>query len=329
MFARLARLRYLQGVIASSASVSPLVEPPRLGAGARVALVAPAGPLSGPVDVELATANARQMGWEPVVAEHALCHTGYFAGTDAQRTQDFLAALADPTIDGIWCLRGGYGAMRLLAALSLPALRARPRALIGYSDITALHAAWQHAGLVSYHGPIARSALSAFSEASLRRAVVDGVDSAGQATEAVALRAGVATGRLAGGNLALVTALCGTPWAVSFRDAIVVFEDVQEATYRIDRMLQQLLLAGAFTGCRGILFGQCTQCPDTSDDGGRPLRDILHELGHHLKVPTLLGAPVGHIVDQWTLPLGATATLDVNAQRLTVHRASPSHTLTS
>lgn len=291
--------------------------------------MAPAGPLSGPADIDTARANAIALGWEPVVAEHALSRTGYFAGTDAERTQDFLAALADPKIDGVWCLRGGYGAMRLLEALSLSAIGARPRALIGYSDITVLHSAWQHAGLVSFHGPIARSVLSPFSGDSLRRAVIEGVDSAGHASDALSLRGGIATGRLAGGNLALVTALCGTPWAVSFRDCVAVFEDVQEATYRIDRMLQQLLLSGAFAGCRGILFGQCTQCPDTSEDSRRPLRDILHELGQHLKVPTLLGAPIGHIVDQWTLPLGAIATLDVDAQVLTVHRASPSHTLMS
>ncbi len=306
-----------------AAPLRSLAMPSPLGAGAKVALIAPAGPLTGPADVAHAEANARALGWEPVVAPHALARHGYFAGRDAERLRDLQAALDDPTIDGIWCLRGGYGTMRLLPALDLGALRARPRALIGFSDITALHAAWQAAGLASFHGPVARSPLSSFSAHSLRRAVIEGADPAGHAAEATCVRPGVAEGRLLGGNLALVAALAGTPWALSFRDAIVVLEDVHEATYRIDRMLVQLRLAGAFDGCRGIVFGQCTDCPDSSDDGQRTLHDLVAELAADLGVPALLGVPVGHIAQQWTLPFGAPATLDATAQSLHVHRHTP------
>jgi len=300
-----------------------LVHPPPLGAGARVALVSPAGPLGGPADVALAEDNARAFGWEPVVGRHALARTGYFAGTDAERGGDLQAALADPTIDGIWCLRGGYGAMRLLSTLDPEALRRRPRALLGYSDITALHAAWQRAGLVSYHGPTARAELSPFSRASLAAAFRGGEDPAGHAPDATCIVPGRAEGRLAGGNLALVAALAGTPWAVSFRGAIAVLEDIHEATYRVDRMLVQLRLAGAFEGCRAIMFGHCTDCPDSGEDGRRTLHELLTELGRALGVPTLMGVPVGHIPDQWTLPLGAMATLDADAHTLHVHRSNP------
>jgi len=300
-----------------------LLTPPVLGAGARVALISPAGPLGGPAEVALAEANARSFGWEPVVGPHALARTGYFAGTDTERAADLQAALADPTIDGIWCLRGGYGAMRLLPTLDAETLRQRPRVLLGYSDITALHAAWQAAGVVSFHGPTARAELSPFSRASLRRALSTESDPAGHAPDATCVVPGRAEGRLAGGNLALVAALAGTPWAVSFRDAIVVLEDVHEATYRVDRMLVQLRLAGAFDGCRGIVFGHCTDCPDTSEDGRRTLLDLLTELGNALQVPTLMGVPVGHIPDQWTLPFGAMAALDANAHSLVLYRSNP------
>jgi muramoyltetrapeptide carboxypeptidase len=296
--------------------------PPPLRAGARVALVAPAGPLGGPAEVALAEENARSLGWEPVVGRFALARAGYFAGTDDERLTDLRDALTDPTIDGIWCLRGGYGAMRLLPRLDRDLLRQRPRVLLGYSDITALHAAWQGAGVVSYHGPTARAELSPFSRASLERAVVSGEEPAGEAPDATCIVPGRAEGRLAGGNLALVASLAGTPWAVSFRDAIAVLEDVHEATYRVDRMLVQLRLAGAFDGCRGIMFGHCTDCPDTGDDGRRTLLDLLTELGRSLNVPTVMGVPVGHIPDQWTLPLGATATLDAGAHTLHVHRST-------
>ncbi|MCU0615928.1 MAG: LD-carboxypeptidase [Gemmatimonadaceae bacterium] len=296
-----------------------LVCPPALAPGARVALVAPAGPLSGSDDVARAESTARRLGWEPVVGRHVLDGGGYFAATDADRLADLEAALADRTIDAVWCLRGGYGTMRLLPALDLSLRRARPRSLIGFSDITALHAAWQSAGFTSFHGPVARAELTAFSEDSLRRAVMQHADSAGHAPGAIPLRGGRAEGRLAGGNLALVAALAGTPWALSFRGAIAVFEDIGEATYRIDRLFMQLRLAGAFDGCEGLVFGDFTDCPDTSPDGTRSVQTIAQELADAIGVPALFGVPIGHIADQWTVPLGAMATLDADACALHVH----------
>jgi muramoyltetrapeptide carboxypeptidase len=292
--------------------------PPRLTAGARVALISPSGPLQGTHELERAVATAESLGWEVQVGQHALRRTGYFAGDDAQRGDDLLDALQDDCIDGIWCLRGGYGAARLLPRLTVELLQRHPKALLGYSDITALHAAWQHAGLVSYHGPTARAPLSAFSRDSLVRALQHGTDSCGEAPDARIVRGGRATGRLVGGNLALVSSLCGTPWAVDCRDAIVVLEDVGEATYRLDRMLTQLRLAAAFEGCVGVAVGHFTECPDTSDDGTRTIEAIVTELADALQVPTLQGIPVGHISDQWTVPFGAIATLDADARTLSV-----------
>jgi len=293
--------------------------PPLLTAGARVAMISPSGPLQGPHELERAVATAESLGWQVQVGPHALRRTGYFAGDDAQRGDDLVSALQDDGIDGIWCLRGGYGAARLLPRLSVELLQRFPKALLGYSDITALHAAWQHAGLVSYHGPTARAPLSDVSRDSLVRAMQAGTDSCGAAPDARVVRGGRVTGRLVGGNLALVSSLCGTPWAVNCRDAIVVLEDVGEATYRLDRMLTQLRLAGAFDGCVGVAFGHCTDCPDTTDDGTRTVEAIVTELADALQVPTLQGIPVGHIADQWTVPFGAIATLDADARTLSVH----------
>lgn len=298
--------------------------PPPLAVGARVAMLSPSGPLQGPHELERAVATAESLGWEVEVGQHALRRTGYFAGDDAQRGDDLLAALHDDRIDGIWCLRGGYGAARLLPRLSVELLQRFPKALLGYSDITALHAAWQHAGLVSYHGPTARAPLSDFSRDSLVRALQAGTDSCGAAPDARVVRGGRVTGRLVGGNLALVSSLCGTPWAVNCRDAIVVLEDVGEATYRLDRMLTQLRLTGALDGCVGVAFGHCTDCPDTTEDGTRTVEAIVTELADALQVPTLHGIPVGHIADQWTVPFGAMATLDADARTLSVHTTAVS-----
>lgn len=295
-------------------------EPLPLAAGARVALVAPSGPLRGAVDVERAVATAESLGWQPVVSDGVLQKHDYFAGDDAWRAADLNAAIANPDIDGIWCLRGGYGAMRLLGMLDVSPLLSRPKALIGYSDITALHSAWQRAGVISYHGPVARAELTPFSRESLQRAVILRGDSAGAAPDAVALREGRVTGRIAGGNLALVAALCGTAWAIDFRDAIVVLEDINEPIFRVDRMLTQLRLAGALDGCRGLVFGHCTDCPEAAEEGERSLRAVVLETADALSVPALLGVPLGHISDQWTLPLGAAAVLDTRTKSLQVQR---------
>lgn len=309
-------------------SVSALREPAVLGPGARVALVSPSGPLKGPHEIERAVATAESLGWHAVVGTHALARTGYFAGDDAQRGADLVGALLDDSIDAIWCLRGGYGAARLLPqidhALTCMASRATPQALIGYSDITALHSAWQRAGLVSYHGPTARSALTPFTRAWFERMVVTNQSSIVlDAQGAVPVVPGVVTGRLAGGNLALIASLCGTPWAMNFRGAIVVLEDIDEATYRLDRMLTQLRLAGAFDGCAGFAFGQFSNCSDSTSDGTRALSAVVQDIADALQVPVLLGVPLGHIDDQWTLPLGALATLDVEGRTLSVHRSVP------
>lgn len=307
----------------SISAPSPLRTPPRLSVGARVALVSPSGPLRDVTELVRAEANTRLMGWEPVVGPHAMARDGYFAGADALRAMDLATAIADPSIDGIWCLRGGYGAARLLPQLDVQAIAAQPKTLIGYSDITALHALWRRAGVISFHGPTARGHFTPFTFDSFRRAVVDEQDSAGQASGTTVLRDGIATGQLAGGNVALVASLCGTPWAFDFRGAIVVLEDINEATYRVDRMLTQIRQSGAFDGCVGIAFGHCTNCDEHADDGARSLDAVIRELADALAVPALLGIPLGHIEDQWTLPLGALATLDTASRALLVH---PPHT---
>ena len=151
--------------------------PPLLSAGARVALVAPAGPLRGAEELDAAVANARSLGWEPLPGANVLGRHDYLGGTDAERLKDLNAALADDDVDAVWCVRGGYGAMRLLPHIDWASLTRRPRALLGFSDVTALHAAAStRCELITYHAPTARVTLSDFSRASLVRAVVEGRD---------------------------------------------------------------------------------------------------------------------------------------------------------
>lgn len=303
----------------SALYVAPMHRPSALPAGARVALVAPSGPLRSTDELEAATQNARDFGWEPVIAPHALARRGYLAGTDEERGSDLNAALTDPAIDAVWCVRGGYGAMRILAMLDYDALRRRPKAIIGYSDATALHSAIStRAGLVTYHGPTARTSFTDFSRSSFSNALIDQSDSCGVAPGARTLRPGRATGRLVGGNLALLAALVGTPFAPDYSGAILVLEDVGETTYRIDRMLQQLLLSGALSALGGIAFGQFTEGTPAADANSCPLDELLAEVADRAGVPAMAGIPLGHVDDQWTIPLGAMAELDTLQRSLHV-----------
>lgn len=294
---------------------------PQLDAGARVALIAPAGPIRGKDDLNRATENVRALGWTPRTGTHVLARDGYLAGNDALRLADLNLALADDAVDAVWCIRGGYGIMRILETVDYAALRRRPKAIIGYSDVTALHAAIAtRCDIVTFHGPTARGVLTPFSRRSLECAL-SGADSCGVAENAETLRSGRARGRLVGGNLALLCALTGTPFAPNYDDAILVIEDVNEAVYRIDRMLTQLRLAGALARCKGLVFGQFTDIPGDSPEeslGARSLKDVLGELADAVRVPCIAGAPVGHIADQWTLPLGADAEIDADGRALRI-----------
>ena len=296
--------------------------PKPLESGALVALVAPAGPLQKPDELSRAQENARTLGWEPVVGAHATERIGYLAGHDRDRLNDMNRALRDPKIDAIWCLRGGYGMMRILPGIDYEALSRTPKAIIGYSDITALHAAvHRKCKLVTFHGPTAREMLPDFSRDSLHRAVIAQSNSCGAAPKAREINAGTAEGRLVGGNLAVLSSLCGTPYMPDLADGILILEDINEPVYRIDRMLQQLKLAGALNGCKAIAFGDCTSCPEDAggvEGGARQFDTVLGELAHALGVPCLAGIPVGHIAEQWTIPLGAMAKLDTAARTLTV-----------
>jgi muramoyltetrapeptide carboxypeptidase len=284
-----------------------------------VALVAPAGVLRREEDIARALDNIRSLGWIPVVGSNVRSQLGYLAGSDAERLHDINSALASDDVDAVWCIRGGYGSMRLLSSLDYEAIRRWPKPFIGFSDITALHSAiHRHCGIVTFHAPTARMKLTDFSRSSLTRALVDQIDSCGSAPSAEVLRPGRATGRLAGGNLALITALLGTPYASDFDGAILVIEDIGEAVYRIDRMLTQLLLAGALQRCAAIVAGNFSPPRDEVALDNRTVNEVLFEAAESAGIPCLAGAPFGHITDQWTIPLGAIAELDTDARTLRV-----------
>ncbi|MDN3355339.1 LD-carboxypeptidase [Actinomadura sp. DC4] len=285
--------------------------PPSLHAGDRIAVVAPSGP-ADPALLERGCAVLRGLGLDVVVGKHALDHNPsgltYLAGSDADRAADLQAAWCDPRIAAVFCARGGYGATRVLDHLDWDAMAgAAPKLLHGSSDITALHTAFgRRLSVPTSFGPMVAS-LIADADPEAVAHLREGVLGAGAAVRGThALRGGRVSGVLTGGNLALLTSLIGTPYAPEPAAGRIAFlEDVDEAPYRVDRMLTQLLQSGWFDGVAGIVLGTWIGCGDLD----AVFADRLTPIG----APILAGVPVGHGPRQLTLRLGAGAVLDADA----------------
>ena len=269
----------------------PAVRPRALRKGARVALVAPAGPLD-PERIDRATAHCRTLGLEPVVYPSAARRSGYLAGTDEERLADLQGALDDPSIGAVWALRGGYGTLRILDRLRLARQRTDPIPFIGFSDNTTLHVLHAAIGVISFHGPHPGPDHPPETEASFE-AVLFSEAPAGP----LPLRSGdppprpLVPGRveapLYGGNLTLLAALCGSRDAPSARNRILFLEEHGEPTYRVDRLLVQLLRSGALEGVAGLAFGRFTGGPE-GDENRTP--QLIEELALRLGVPAVGGA---------------------------------------
>ena len=296
--------------------------PPGLGTGDRVGVVAPGGPVRQPA-LDRGIAWLRERGLVPVPGRHLEARHGYLAGTDAQRLEDLNAALADRDLAAVWFARGGYGCARVVADVDLRPLRRRPKALIGFSDITVLHAAaWRTAGLVTYYGPLVGELgdRQAFDDGALWRAIgAEGVlPLAFEFTPDQVARPGAAEGVLVGGCLSLIATLVGTAYAVPADGAILFWEEVNEEPYRIDRMLGQLRLAGCLERLRGMVVGRLVGCDPKNPDAALSLREILDAHLGERGIPVITDFPAGHCPGKVTLPLGARARLDTAAGRLTI-----------
>ncbi|MFM7118841.1 MAG: LD-carboxypeptidase, partial [Gammaproteobacteria bacterium] len=262
---------------------------------------------------------------------HARDRHGSLGGRDADRAADINACFADPEVRAIMPVRGGWGSARLLPLLDYDAIRADPKVLLGYSDITALmngiHAT---TGLVTFHGPNAGGRWDAYSLDIARRVLFDGealrltnpqgTRDTNVLTETefrrVTISPGRATGRLLGGNLTVLTALLGSPWMPDFDGAILFLEDVGENWYRIDRMLTALRLAGILDRIAGFVFGSCSECEPGAGFASLTPEEIFADHIAPLGVPAWRGAMIGHDQPQWTLPVGIPVTIDADAGTL-------------
>ena len=295
------------------------LKPHPLQPGDRVAVVAPAGPLDREaMDAGLRILTGRyKVEWDPGL----LSRTRYLAGDDRRRGRELAAALADPEIRGVIAARGGYGSMRILSEV-WPIAGGRPSApgpakmLVGFSDITALHAAVQATGRVSLHGPvvtqlgtqpvaIVERVFSLLEDGTTPPAPLSGTPFVG----------GVAEGPLLGGNLSLLTRLLGTPWLPDLTGAVLLIEDVGEQPYRIDRMWTHLRLAGVFDRLAGVTLGDFTDCETPGAEF--TLREVLESLTRETALPCVGGLPIGHGPLNAPVALGTRVRVDGGAGSLT------------
>jgi muramoyltetrapeptide carboxypeptidase len=327
------------GMVAPAMAGAParqLIKPPRLRAGAVIGLVAPGG-YTTEAAIAKAVRNIESLGCRVKQGANLRAVFGNYAGTAQQRIDDLHAMFLDPAVDAIWAIRGGSGCISLLSGLDYALIRAHPKILLGYSDITALHLAiHRQAGLVTFHGPVASSTLSDYAREQMLAVLADPqpatvipMSSAnayqGLSDPLYAVRtvhAGIATGVLMGGNLSMVSALAGTPYAADIAGALLFLEEVNEAPYRIDRWLTQLDLAGGLRNAAALIVGICENCGPEAGDESLTLDQTLALHLDPLAVPAVTGYSIGHIRNQCTLPIGLPAMLDTRRQTITLHEAA-------
>jgi muramoyltetrapeptide carboxypeptidase len=275
-----------------------------------------------------ARSNIAALGLQIREGIHLLDRYGYLAGQDSDRANDLNAMYADPEVRAVFALRGGWGSARMLRYIDWDIIRANPKLLIGYSDVTALHLAFAaKAGFPTIHGPNASNGWAGIPSDSFRQIAMSSELAAsapinptaeqlsGDYRRHAVIAPGKARGKLLGGNLTVLTAMIGTPWMPDFNGAILFIEDIDEAEYRIDRMLTQMAEAGILNRISGFAFGQCRNCRrDISDTaGGFNLISVLQQHIAPLGIPAFSGGHFGHVAGQYCLPMGAEVEMDAGA----------------
>jgi muramoyltetrapeptide carboxypeptidase len=312
--------------------MTPLIKPPRLRKGDLVGLVAPGG-YTGDAAIEKATKHIEALGFRVKQGAWLREVWGNYGGSVAARIADLHAMFRDPDVKAVWAIRGGSGCISLLKHLDYGLIRRHPKILLGYSDITALHlAVKRHAGLVTFHGPVASSTPSSYSDEHMLAVLTDprpnytipmAPENARRAAQEPhygvrTVHGGVATGPLVGGNLSLLSALAGTPYAADIRGGLLFIEEVNEEPYRIDRWMTQLDLAMGLDCAAGVMIGICENCGPQGDGPSLTLDETLDLHLQPLRVPAVTGYSFGHIRNQFTLPLGVRARLDTAGQTVTL-----------
>ena len=294
-----------------------MIKPKALKRGDTVGVLAPSSP-TAEKKVKDAKEQLEALGFQVQLAPSCHSKHGYLAGTDELRAEDINEMFREQRIDGIFCLRGGYGAPKILNRINFDIVKDNPKVFIGYSDITALHLAFnQICGLVTFHGPMAASdiagGLDDYTKGELIRGIMNtepmGLIKNPEGEKIHCIVGGAAEGPIVGGNLALVAATMGTPYEVDTRGKILFLEDIGEEPYRVDRMLTQLALAGKFEEVNGILLGDWNNCDPEKPHESLSLLEVFQEIIVPYNKPTIYNLKAGHCTPKATLPFGVRASM--------------------
>lgn len=306
----------------------PIHQPKALKNGDLIQIVAPASNLKADY-LERGVAELTKLGFRVKYEPEILEKDRYTAGSDERRAREMMNAFLDPEVKAVWAARGGYGVMRLFRLLDEEKLRANPKIFIGYSDLTAFHLYLLHRfGWVVFHGPMAAKDLAGGEAHYDRTTLLNALTRTEPMNEIVAAhtqmlhRGKNVSGRLIGGCLSLIAAMMGTPDEIETDDAILFLEDVGTRPYQLDRMIQQLKIAGKFSGVKAIIFGEMNNCVQHAEQG-YTIEDVLRELTADLKIPVMFGLRSGHSEHgNLTLPFGVQATLDAERGVLRIDEAA-------
>lgn len=335
------RRRDLLGLLAAAPWAKPapaLLKPRALKPGDTVGLITPATSVTDPDRLQLVEETVRFFGLVPKWGRNVRKRAGYLGGTIEERLEDLHSLWADPSVSGIFAIRGGYGSGQLLDKIDYELIRRNPKVFVGYSDITAMHLAiHKRTGLVTFHGPVLTSSFTPYTQEYYRKALFEpkpiGLVTNPPESNALrphhrmrTIRPGNARGRLAGGNLSLIAMLMGTPFEIDTRGAILFIEDIGEQPYSLDRMLTQLRLAGKFQQAAGIIWGECSECAPLdykpAFESTFSTAEVADRILGSLEIPVLSGLVIGHTEDQVTLPYGVMASLDADKRTLTIEEAA-------
>ena len=315
-------LSFFFGIITLSAqdksikNTTTLIQPDYLKAGDTVAIVAPSGILKNRNDeVEQAIILLKSWNLNVVVGEHVFSKDNHFAGTDAERCEDFQKALDDPEISAIWSARGGYGTVRILDKLDYTKFKQNPKWIIGYSDITALHNQVHNEGVESIHALMCVSLTKDLSEIkeslSTFKDAIFGKPIAYTLQGSAYNRIGNVTAPIVGGNLTILHTMLGSSTSIDTSGKILFIEEIGEYKYHIDRMLQSLKRAGYFNNCKGVIVGDMSKMRKNTTPWGKPIEQLILDVLAEYDFPIVFNVPAGHEKDNRALLLGRNTELIV------------------
>jgi muramoyltetrapeptide carboxypeptidase len=314
----------------SVSSMAKLIKPKRLRADSQVAVIAPAGP-PRPERLKRGIDLLKKHGYNLRVYPQVRRRRGYLAGDDKARAQALMEAFADKSIDAIFAARGGFGCQRLLPYIDFKIIKANPKPLVGYSDLTVLLlSVYKECGMVTFHGPMASidfgSRPGKFITGNFYKALESkepiGIIPKAPKYKYGSIHGGKTEGAIVGGNLSLISRMVGTGFLPSFKDKIVFWEDTDEQPYRIDSYLAQLFQATDFSEAKGFIIGEITNSKTRGQKSeSLTMTQVLKDYFGALNKPVITGYPCGHGDEKVTIPIGVKAAIDADKKILEIMEA--------